>query len=165
MYKIDFNHPIHVHFIGIGGISMSGLAEILLQEHFTISGSDSKSSDITAMLEQLGATVTIGQKAENITNDIDLIVYTAAIHKDNPEFQASLASGKPMLTRAQLLGQIMTNYEYSVAVSGTHGKTTTTSMLSQIFLSAQVDPTISIGGMLDAIGGNIRVGQSEYFVT
>lgn len=165
MFQIDFNHPIHVHFIGIGGISMSGLAEILLQEHFTISGSDSKESEITHLLEQLGATIAIGQRPENITPDIDLIVYTAAIHSDNPEFMAASDSGIPMLTRAQLLGQIMSNYEYSVAVSGTHGKTTTTSMLSHIFLSAGVDPTISIGGMLNAIGGNIRVGQSEYFVT
>lgn len=165
MYKIDFNQPIHVHFIGIGGISMSGLAEILLQEHFTISGSDSKASDITNMLERLGASVVIGQKAENITDSIDAIIYTAAIHPDNPEFQAARSSGKPMLTRAQLLGQIMENYKYSVAVSGTHGKTTTTSMLSLIFMEANVDPTISVGGMLDAIGGNIRVGHSDYFVT
>lgn len=165
MYKIDFNQPIHVHFIGIGGISMSGLAEILLQEHFTISGSDSKESDITTLLEKLGATVTIGQQAENITDDIDLIVYTAAVHSDNPEFKAALESGKPILTRAQLLGQIMSNYQYSMAVSGTHGKTTTTSMLSHVLLAGNVDPTISIGGMLNAIGGNIRVGHSEYFVT
>lgn len=165
MYKIDFNQPIHVHFIGIGGISMSGLAEILLQEGFVISGSDSKESDITSLLRTLGATIMIGQRAENITGDIDLIVYTAAIHPDNPEYQAAIDSGIPILTRAQLLGQIMSNYKYSVAVSGTHGKTTTTSMLSHIFLAAQADPTISIGGMLDAIGGNIRVGRSEYFIT
>lgn len=94
MYQINFNQPIHVHFIGIGGISMSGLAEIILQEGFTVSGSDSKASDITAMLEKLGATIAIGQKAENITDDIDLIVYTAAIHKDNPEFAAAVASGE-----------------------------------------------------------------------
>lgn len=165
MYNVDFNQPIHIHFIGIGGISMSGLAEILLQEHFTVSGSDSKASDITALLEKLGATIMIGQKAENITPDIDLVVYTAAIHPDNPEYQAAVSSGKPMLTRAQLLGQIMANYPYSIAVSGTHGKTTTTSMLAHIFLAAQTDPTISIGGMLDAIGGNIRVGHSDYFIT
>lgn len=144
---------------------MSGLAEIILQEGFTVSGSDSKASDITAMLEKLGAGITIGQRAENITDDIDLIVYTAAIHADNPEFAAAAASGKPILTRAQMLGQIMANYDYSVAISGTHGKTTTTSMLSLICLAAKVDPTISVGGMLDAIGGNIRVGQSEYFLT
>ena len=165
MYTIDFNTPVHVHFIGIGGISMSGLAEILLQEHFTVSGSDMKSSEMTDHLMKLGAFVTIGQKAENITDDIDVVIYTAAIHPDNPEYQQAAIKGTPMLTRAQLLGQIMRNYRYSIAVSGTHGKTTTTSMLSHIFLEADVDPTISVGGMLDAINGNIRVGQSEYFVT
>lgn len=165
MYQIDFKKPIHVHFIGIGGISMSGLAEILLQEQFTVSGSDSKESDITRLLESLGAKVVIGQQASNITEDIDLIVYTAAIHPDNPEYAAAVASGKPMLTRAQLLGQVMSNYRYPVAVAGTHGKTTTTSMLTHILLAADSDPTISVGGMLDAIGGNIRVGKSDYFVT
>ena len=165
MYQIDFNKKIHVHFIGIGGISMSGLAEILLKRQFTVSGSDMKESDITKLLEGLGAQVVTHQCAENITDDIDLIVYTAAIHKDNPEFAAAVASRKPMLTRAQLLGQIMSNYKYPIAVSGTHGKTTTTSMLTHILLAAETDPTISVGGMLDAIGGNIRVGQSDYFVT
>ena len=165
MYKVDFNKPIHVHFIGIGGISMSGLAEILLQEGFTVSGSDMKESEITAILTNLGATVQIGQVAENIDDSIDLVVYTAAIREDNPEFAEVKRQNIPMLTRAQLLGQIMKNYKYGIAVSGTHGKTTTTSMLSYVLLEAQTDPTISIGGMLDAIGGNIRVGKSEYFVT
>ena len=165
MYQIDFKKPIHVHFIGIGGISMSGLAEILLKEDFQISGSDAKSSDIIDNLMDMGAIVNIGQCAENITDDIDLVVYTAAVHTDNPEYAACVAKNIPMLTRAQLLGQIMNNYKYSVAVSGTHGKTTTTSMLSQVFLEADVDPTISVGGILDSIGGNIRVGQSDYFVT
>lgn len=165
MYQIDFNKPIHVHFIGIGGISMSGLAEILLKEQFTVSGSDSKESDITKLLNSLGASVVIGQKAANITKDIDLIVYTAAIHKDNPEYVAAENSGIPMMSRAELLGQIMSNYRYPVAVAGTHGKTTTTSMLTHILLAADSDPTISVGGMLDAIGGNIRVGKSDYFVT
>ena len=165
MYKVDFQKPIHVHFIGIGGISMSGLAEILLQEGFTVSGSDMKESEITAILTNLGATVHIGQVAENIDDSIDLVVYTAAIHESNPEFAEVKRRNIPMLSRAQLLGQIMLNYKYGIAVSGTHGKTTTTSMLSYVLLEAQTDPTISIGGMLDAIGGNIRVGQSEYFVT
>lgn len=165
MYQIDFNKPIHVHFIGIGGISMSGLAEILLKENFQISGSDAKTSDIVDNLISMGAIVNIGQCAANISDDIDLVVYTAAIHEDNDEFAACVAKNIPMITRAQLLGQIMNNYKYSVAVSGTHGKTTTTSMLSQIFMEADVDPTISVGGILDSIGGNIRVGQSEYFVT
>lgn len=165
MFTIDFNHPIHVHFIGIGGISMSGLSEILLKEGFFISGSDMKASAITAHLESLGAKIYIGQKASNITNDIDLVVYTAAIHADNEEFAAVVSTGIPMLTRAELLGQIMANYQRSIAVSGTHGKTTTTSMLSHILLAAYTDPTISVGGILDAIGGNIRVGNSDVFIT
>ena len=165
MYQIDFKKPIHVHFIGIGGISMSGLAEILLKEGFTVTGSDSKGSDIVDKLISMGAMVNIGQCAANITDQIDLVVYTAAIHKDNEEFAECVKRQLPMLTRAQLLGQIMNNYKYSVAVAGTHGKTTTTSMLSQIFMEADVDPTISVGGILDSIGGNVRVGSSDYFVT
>ncbi len=165
MYKINFQKPIHVHFIGIGGISMSGLAEILLKEHFTISGSDSKQSALTDHLTGLGATVFYPQKAENIIEGIDVVVYTAAIHEDNPEFAAAKAKGLPMLSRAQLLGQLMTNYATPIAISGTHGKTTTTSMLSHILLAAETDPTISVGGILNAIGGNIRVGNSDIFVT
>ena len=165
MYEVDFSKPIHIHFIGIGGISMSGLAEILLKESFTISGSDAKESDLTRHLTSLGAQVFYGQKAENIIPGIDLVVYTAAIHPDNPEFAAAKAAGIPMLTRAELLGQIMRNYDTPIAVSGTHGKTTTTSMISQILLEADADPTISVGGILPSIGGNIRVGQSETFVT
>lgn len=144
---------------------MSGLAEILLKEGFPISGSDMKESDMTHTLSAMGAKVLIGQKAENISDDIDLIVYTAAIREDNPEYAEAKRRGIPMLTRAQLLGQIMSNYRYGIAVSGTHGKTTTTSMLSHVLLEADTDPTISIGGMLDVIGGNIRVGKSDYFVT
>lgn len=165
MYKVDFNKPCHVYFMGIGGISMSGLAEILLKEGFHVSGSDMKASDMTNKLKELGAEVIIGQVAENIKDNIDLVVYTAAIGKDNAEYIAACEKNIPMLTRAQLLGQIMSNYKYSIAVSGTHGKTTTTSMMSHVLLSADTDPTISIGGILDVIGGNIRVGSSEYFVT
>ncbi|MBR6222156.1 MAG: UDP-N-acetylmuramate--L-alanine ligase [Lachnospiraceae bacterium] len=165
MYKVDFTKPIHVHFIGIGGISMSGLAEILIKEGFKITGSDMKASEITRSLEDMGAFVYVGQRASNIDDKPDLVVYTAAIHQDNEEYKACVDADIPMLTRAELLGQIMDNYKFSVAVSGTHGKTTTTSMLSHIFIEADVDPTISVGGMLDAIGGNIRVGHSDYFVT
>ena len=165
MYEVDFSKPIHIHFIGIGGISMSGLAEILLKENFTISGSDAKESDLTRHLTSLGAQVFYGQKAENIIPGIDLVVYTAAIHPDNPEFAAAKAAGVPMLTRAELLGQIMRNYDTPIAVSGTHGKTTTTSMISHILLKGDCDPTISVGGILPAIGGNIRVGNSETFLT
>lgn len=165
MYKIDFTRPVHAHFIGIGGISMSGLAQVLLKEGFAVSGSDSKESPLTEELRAKGADVVIGQKAENIHPAIAFVVYTAAIHPDNPEFAAAKESGIPMLTRAELLGQIMDNYENSIAVSGTHGKTTTTSMLSCIFLEAKKDPTISVGGILKEIGGNIRVGSSGNFIT
>ena len=165
MYQIDFHKPLHIHFIGIGGISMSGLAEILLEENFRISGSDAKSSPLTRTLEERGAVIYYGQRASNIKDDVDVVVYTAAIHPDNPEFAAAKAAGIPMLTRAELLGQIMRNYNTPIAVSGTHGKTTTTSMLSHILMAADCDPTISVGGILPSIGGNIRVGHSETFLT
>ena len=165
MYSLNFEEPIHVHFIGIGGISMSGLAEILLEEGFTISGSDAKQSALTDSLAKKGATIYIGQKASNLSIRPALVVYTAAIREDNEEFKAAVDAGFPMLSRAELLGQIMDNYEKSIAVAGTHGKTTTTSMISQILLVAKADPTISVGGILEAIGGNIRVGGSEVFIT
>lgn len=165
MYKINFEKPIHVHFIGIGGISMSGLAEVLLEEHFTVSGSDNKRSPLTEKLEKAGARIFYGQKASNIIEGIDVVVYTAAIHEDNEEYHAAVEKGLPMLTRAQLLGQLMTNYDIPIAVSGTHGKTTATSMLSHILLAGELDPTISVGGILKAIDGNIRVGNSEIFLT
>ena len=165
MYQINFDSPVHVHFIGIGGISMSGLAEVLLQEGFTISGSDSQRSELTRHLEEKGATVFYGQTADNIKPGIDVVVYTAAIHPDNAEFAAARSAGIPMLTRAELLGEIMRNYKTAIAVAGTHGKTTTTSMISMILLEAQADPTISVGGILPEIGGNIRVGRSDLFLT
>jgi UDP-N-acetylmuramate--alanine ligase len=165
MYQIDFNRPGHVYFVGIGGISMSGLAEILALEGFRISGSDSKRSFVTAALERKGISVIIGQRAENIGDDIDCAVLTSAIREDNPEFAAIRSKNIPVLTRAQLLGQLMQNYEVPIAVSGTHGKTTTTSMIGDILLTASYDPTISVGGMMKSIGGNLRIGSSAYFVT
>lgn len=165
MYQIDYRNPVHVHFCGIGGISMSGLASVLLGRNFTVTGSDSKLSPLTEQLEKQGAKIFCPQQADNITEDIDVMVCTAAIHPDNPEYAAALSAGIPILTRAQLLGQIMEHYENSVAVSGTHGKTTVTSMLSCILLSADLDPTVSVGGILKEIGGNIRVGHSENFIT
>ncbi len=165
MYQIDFKKPQHVHFIGIGGISMSGLAEILLKENFEVSGSDNKPSALTEHLISLGATVNYPQKASNVVAGIDVVVYTAAIHEDNPELMEVRRQNLPALTRAELLGQLMKNYETPIAISGTHGKTTTTSMLSHILLEAEKDPTISVGGILKAIGGNIRVGSSDVFVT
>ena len=110
MYHIDFNKPVHVYFMGIGGISMSGLADILLSKGFRISGSDMKQSELTDRLISQGVPVHIGQTADNITDDIDVAVYTAAIHPDNPEFAAITEKGIPVLTRAELLGEIMSNY-------------------------------------------------------
>ena len=164
MYQIQFDKPVHVHFIGIGGISMSGLAEILLSRKFPVSGSDSHESALTDQLAAQGAVVHYPQMADNITDDIDVVVYTAAIHPDNPEFRAAQEKNLPMLTRAQLLGEIMRNYKEAINVSGTHGKTTTTSMITEILLEAHKDPTVSVGGMLKDIGGNIRVGGQETFV-
>lgn len=163
MYQLDFNTPIHVFFSGIGGISMSGLARILKSRGFEVSGSDRAASAITAGLAADGIRVIIGQKKENITPDIDLVVFTAAIRPDNPEYIAVTELGIPHITRSVLLGQIMRGYKDPVAVSGTHGKTTTTSMISEILVRAGTDPTLSIGGILDSIGGNVRIGRSQYF--
>ncbi len=165
MYKIDFKKKLHVHFIGIGGISMSGLAEILLNEGFTISGSDAKESALTQQLANRGARIYYKQVGENITTDIDVVIYTAAIGRENPELIEAVAKKIPLLTRAEFLGQLMTNYKTPIAISGTHGKTTTTSMVSHILLEGNLDPTISVGGILRAIGGNIRVGNSDVFIT
>ena len=163
MYQIDLNRPIHVFFSGIGGISMSGLARILRSRGFTVSGSDRASSAITEDLAKDGIPVMIGQKKENITGDIDLVVFTAAIHPDNPEYIAVNELGIPHMNRSVLLGQIMRCYKDPVAISGTHGKTTTTSMISEILMEAGTDPTLSIGGILSSIGGNVRIGKSHYF--
>ena len=165
MYDIHFDHPVWVHFIGIGGISMSGLAEILHDRGFKVSGSDMKSSPLTKHLESLGISVQVPQKRENIVPGIELCVYTAAISEDNPEFQEVKRQNIPMMTRAELLGRIMKNYKEAINVSGTHGKTTTTSMIGEILMEAQMDPTITVGGMMKDIGGNLRVGKSGIFLT
>lgn len=152
-----------IHFIGIGGISMSALARILLDDGCTVTGSDMRESHITRQLEEYGAKVVIGQKAENIT-DQQLIVYTAAVKEDNPEFVAAKEKGIEIIDRAELLGTIMKRYKNPIAVSGTHGKTSTTGMISQIYLEADMDPTVTIGGELDVIGGNLRVGKKDIFI-
>ena len=163
MYQLDLSTPMHVYFSGIGGISMSGLARILKSRGFEVSGSDRASSSITDGLAADGIRVYIGQNKENITPDIDLVVFTAAIRPDNPEYIAVMENGIPYINRSVLLGQIMRGYKDPVAVSGTHGKTTTTSMISEIMIEAGTDPTLSIGGILDSIGGNVRIGNSPYF--
>ncbi len=164
MYTIDFSKPMHVHFMGIGGISMSGLAKILLDKGFTISGSDTRESALTRELSAAGCRIDYPQSADNITPDIDLVVYTAAIHPDNPEYMAAVVRKIPLMARAELLGQIMSNYDTAVNVAGTHGKTTTTSMVSEILIAAGTDPTVTVGGILKDIGGNLRIGRSGVFV-
>jgi UDP-N-acetylmuramate--alanine ligase len=153
-----------IHFIGIGGISMSGLAAVLLNSGFKVSGSDFKDSPIVGKLKASGAEIYIGHKKENI-KDVDLVVYTAAIPSDNPELLEATERNITLMDRAEFLGQIMKGHKYNVAISGTHGKTTCTSMLSYITLAANLDPTILVGGELDAIDGNFRIGNSEYFLT
>ena len=165
MYEIDFRKPANIHFLGIGGISMSALAEILLKRGFKISGSDDKKSTLTKKLAMEGCSIHIGLTADNITDDIDAVVYTAAIRPGNSEYDECVRRQLPMLTRAELLGQIMNNYDTAIGVSGTHGKTSTTSMLTEILLYADTDPTISVGGMLSSIGGNLRIGNSQIFLT
>lgn len=153
-----------IHFIGIGGISMSSLAEILLNRGFKVEGSDSTPSAITDSLAKIGIKVDIGQKAENISKDCDLVVYTAAVPETNPELMAAREMGIDTIDRAELVGMMMLCYDNPVSVAGTHGKTTTSSMVSEIFLKAGLDPTISIGGMMPSIGGNYHVGGRKYFV-
>lgn len=162
--RIEFDKPMHVYFIGIGGISMSGLASILLAEDFKVSGSDAKESELTRKVESEGATVYYGQNVSHISGDEDLIVYTAAIKEDNPEYVKMIESGIPHMTRAEFLGKLMQNYDTPIAISGTHGKTTTTTMISEIFLAAECDPTISGGGVIQSINSNMRVGSPDYFV-
>ena len=150
-----------IHMIGIGGVSMSGIASMLIHFGYKVSGSDAKSSEVLEELTSKGAEIYIGQRAENITNP-DLVCYTAAIQKDNPELVAAIDANIPTIERAELLGELMTLYKYPLAVAGTHGKTTVTSMLSLVLLEAKTDPTILVGGELPQIGGNHRIGKRDY---
>ena len=154
-----------VHFIGIGGISMSGLAVICLNLGYSVSGSDSVSSHMTEKLEKTGAKISIGQSAANIDPSFDLVVYTAAISSENEELVASRNLNIRTIDRAEFLGSIMRKYESSIAISGTHGKTSTTSMISTIYNYAEKDPTILVGGNLPGISGNVRIGSGSYFIT
>jgi len=165
MYQINLNNPCKVYFTGIGGISMSGFAELLHKNGFNVYGSDIKESKITKHLSSSGINIVYGQSASNITNDIGFLVYTAAVHPDNPELKAAKELGIPVMERAEMVGQVMKNYGNAIAVAGTHGKTTTTSMLSHIYLAAHKNPTISVGGILAVINGNIRIGGKEDFIT
>lgn len=153
----------YVHFIGIGGISMSAIAQIMISSGHKVSGSDRTESPITKKLASLGAQINIGQSAQNITNP-DLVVYTAAISQDDPELCAARDKGIRCLERAEFLGELIAEYSLPIAVCGTHGKTTTTSMVSCIYMKADKNPTILVGGELDKIGGNLRIGGREYMI-
>lgn len=161
---INLSDCKQIHCIGIGGIGLSAIAEILLSRGYKVTGSDMRESDITAKLEADGGKIFLGHSAENI-DGADLVVYSAAVGADNPEMAKAKELGIPTASRAEILGLLMSEYENSIAVSGTHGKTTTTSMVSLILKNAEKDPTILVGGNLPEIGGNVKVGKSENFVT
>ncbi len=166
MFDINLGSPQYrrVHFIGIGGISMSGLAEILINKGFKVSGTDTTDSQIVEHLRTMGAEIFIGHSKDNI-GDADLIIYTDAISPDNEELLAAIDSPAPVIDRAAFLGAVMRNYKNSIAVSGTHGKTTTTSMIATIINNPQINPTILLGGELDDIGGNVKLGSDDYLLT
>lgn len=155
--------PEHIHFIGIDGISMSALAAIMLKRGWQVSGSDLKQSDLTRRLVKDGATFYLGHAKEQVMGAA-VVVFTAAIRPDNPELAEARRIGATVLTRAEFLGTLMGEARYGIAISGSHGKTTTTALVGLLFEHAGLDPTVLIGGELDALGGNVKVGSSEYFV-
>ena len=151
-----------IHFIGIGGIGMSGIAEILLTMGYTVSGSDLRRSTATARLESLGATIFEGHRAENATN-ADVIVTSSAVARDNPEVLEARARKTPVIQRAEMLAELM-RLKYGIAIAGMHGKTTTTSMVAAVLAGGDLDPTIVVGGRVNALGTNARLGSSQYMV-
>lgn len=159
-YKTLLDNIKRIHFVGIGGSGMCPLAEILYHEGYEITGSDMNESDTLERIRSYGIKVTMGHFAENV-NGADMVVYTAAVKSDNPELVSAKAQGIPTVERCIMLGAVCSKYKRSVAVSGTHGKTTTTSMLTQILTMCNFDPTAVIGGKLPFLGGNSRVGKSD----
>lgn len=161
---INLSNINHAHCIGIGGIGLSAIAEILLSRGYTVTGSDMKESDMIDKLIKQGAHIFLGHREKNVEG-AQLVIYSAAVSADNPELVRARELGIPTVTRAEALGALMDEYGSSIAISGTHGKTTTTSMVSLILKDADKDPTILVGGNLAQIDGNVRVGNSDYFVT
>ncbi|MBI5463507.1 MAG: UDP-N-acetylmuramate--L-alanine ligase [Ignavibacteriales bacterium] len=153
-----------LHFVGIGGIGMSGIAEILLDQGFKVSGSDRALSKETERLHQLGAIVFEGHKAENVATDVDTLVYSSAVQPDNPEVIEALRRKIPVVRRAEMLAEVM-RLKYGIGIAGTHGKTTTTSMVSLVLMEGGLDPTVIVGGKLSGLGGtNARLGKGEFIV-
>lgn len=160
-----FRHVKRIHFIGIGGIGMSGIAEVLCNLGFIVSGSDAKKSKNTERLETLfNIRIDEGHSADNV-RDAQVVVYSSAVKEDNPEVVAAKQKGIPVIPRAEMLAELMVLKPYAVAVSGTHGKTSTTSMVATILGHAGVDPTTVVGGVVETLGSNARLGSSEWFVT
>src|SRR5690606_36666501 len=158
-----FRGRIHrVHFIGIGGIGMSGLAEILRTLELDVSGSDLRESETTQSLRKLGVTVDIGHHAEHV-GGAQVIVHSSAARPDNPELLAARASGIPVIGRGEMLAELM-RVRYGVAVAGSHGKTTTTSLIATILRAAGLDPTVVVGGKMAALGSNARLGDGDLLV-
>lgn len=151
-----------IHFIGVGGAGMSGIAEVLLNQGYKITGSDVVSSTNTDRLKKMGAEIYIGHQAKNI-EDSDVVVYSSAIQADNPEMVAANGAVKPLIPRAQMLSELM-RYRHSIAIAGTHGKTTTTSLLASVLAAGGADPTFVIGGLLNSAGANAGLGTSNYLV-
>lgn len=162
--ELNIHDYKHIYMVGIGGISMSGIAEILKNWHYKVSGSDGVASAQTDWLEKNGIPVHIGQVKENITDDIDLVVYTAAVKQDNPELVRARELGIPIVERGIFLGELTKLFKDTIGVAGTHGKTSTTSMVACAFLEANLDPSIQVGAVLKVIDGNYRVGNSDYFI-
>ncbi len=153
-----------LHFIGIGGIGMSGIAEILIDQGFNVSGSDKALSDVTERLRLLGATIYEGHKAGNIADDVDTVVYSSAVAGENPEVQEAIRRKIPVVRRAEMLAEVM-RLKYGIGIAGTHGKTTTTSMTSLVLMEGGLDPTVIVGGKLSGLGGtNARLGKGDFIV-
>ena len=161
-YEFTLQPNMRFHLVGIGGSGMSAIARVLLGRGFVVSGSDMRLNEMTAVLQQNGATIYEGHRAENVAG-ADAVVISSAIPAGNPEIGAAQAAGLPILKRAELLGQLMAE-KIGLAVAGTHGKTTTTGMIAQILLAAELDPTIIVGGVLPALGSNGRYGEGDYFL-
>ncbi len=163
MERVDMQNMEHIHFIGIGGISMSGLARMCLAQGKDVSGSDRDDSAIVAALREEGATVGVGHAKENVSPGIQLVVYSAAVPDDNPELTAARERGISTMTRAQFLGEISRGY-YTIAVAGTHGKTTTSAMMTKVLKDAGLDPTALVGSIMTEYGSNYVQGRSKYLV-
>ena len=153
-----------IHFVGIGGIGMSGIAEILLDQGFKVSGSDRALSEVTERLTSLGATIREGHAAANIGADVDALVYSSAVAQENPEMVEAQRRKIPIIRRAEMLAEVM-RLKYGIGIAGTHGKTTTTSMVSLVLMEGELDPTVIVGGKLNGLGGtNARLGHGEFIV-